>query len=299
MKIENQYIYDFGPDNKPVAYCDENEVVQFVTEDCFGGQIKTEKDCAEEIDFNHTNPATGPLYVNQAEIGDVLAVDILKIDVAEQGVVCTLQGYGCMWNQCELRTKILPVKDGVVTFNDVQWQCTPMVGVIGTASNEKVSSGFSFNGGGNMDSRIITAGSTVYFPVRVKGALLAMGDLHATMGDGEVCETGLEIKGVVTVRVRVIKNFELNWPVTETKCGWFVNTNGNTADKAIIRGYNELTRLITNAYGWDKTDAVMYLSLQAYVEANQACLDPEENDNEGATFRVGVPKIASKKPLIG
>ena len=46
MKIENQYIYDFGPDNKPVAYCDENEVVQFATEDCFGGQIKTEKDCA-------------------------------------------------------------------------------------------------------------------------------------------------------------------------------------------------------------------------------------------------------------
>ena len=44
MKIENQYIYDFGPDNKPVAYCDENEVVQFATEDCFGGQIKTEKD---------------------------------------------------------------------------------------------------------------------------------------------------------------------------------------------------------------------------------------------------------------
>ena len=65
-----------------------------------------------------------------------------------------------------------------------------------------------------MDSRKITKGTTVYLPVRVPGGLLAMGDVHAVMGDGEVCETGVEINADIQVRIRLIKNFELNWPVT-------------------------------------------------------------------------------------
>ncbi len=298
LRIEKDYVYSFSSSNKPAAYCEANEIVQFVTEDCFGGQIKSEEDKVNHIDFNHTNPATGPLFVKGAEVGDVLAVDILDIDVDEHGVCTTLEPYGCMWDGCELRTKIIPVKDGIATFNDVTWTVEPMIGVIGTASDENVPSGFSFNGGGNMDSRVITKGVTVYLPVRTEGGLLAMGDLHASMGDGEVCETGIEITGTITVRVRVIKSFELNWPVTETKDEWFVNTNGNTADKAIKRGYDELARLIMNAYGWDYTDTVMYISLMGRVAANQACLDPGDEDNEGPTFRVGVVKNIQKPALI-
>ena len=299
MKVLKKYVYSFSATNVPEETCKDGEIVQFVTEDCFGGQIRTENDTEGNIDFNHTNPATGPLYVEGAEAGDVLAVDILDIEVADHGAVCTVEPYGCMWEGCDLRTKILKVTDNVVQFNDVSWQIEPMIGVIGTASDENVSSGFSFNGGDNMDSRLITEGVTVYLPVRCKGALLAMGDLHASMGDGEVCETGIEIAGKVTVRVRVIKNFELNWPVTETEDEWYVNTNGNTCDKAIRRGYEELCRLLMNAYGWDYTDTVMYMSLMGRISANQACLDPGDIDNEGPTFRVGIAKNKDKPKLIG
>ena len=299
MQIIKDYVFSFSKNNRPVAKVKDGEVLLFKTEDCFGNQIQKEGDLVTEIDFTHTNPATGPVYVEGAEPGDTLAVDILKIDVADKGIISTLEGYGALWNSCELRTKIVDVKDGYIQFNEVKVPCNPMIGVIGTAPDgEDVPSGYSFNGGGNMDSRIITAGTTVYFPVRVEGALLSMGDVHAAMGDGEVCETGVEIVADITVRVRIIKNFKLNWPVTETTECWFVNTNGKNCDIAIQRGYEELQRLIMDAYGWDATDACMYISIAGRLESNQSVLDINETDEEGDTFRVGIPKTSQKPRLI-
>ena len=120
-----------------------------------------------------------------------------------------------------------------------------------------------------------------------------MGDIHASMGDGEVCGTGLEIDGEITVRVRLLKNFELNWPVTETKDAWYVNSCGDTCDDAIRAGYMEMRRLIAKAYGWSLEDAAFYMTLRGYLESNQACLVPHD------TFRVGTPKVNGKPRLIG
>ena len=299
MLIIENYIYDFNKDNVPAAVCDPGSVVHFVSRDCFDGQIRTERDRVDHMDFSHTNPATGPLYVNGAEPGDVLAVDILDIQTADHGVIATFAGLGALSKTCQVRTKIVPVKDGVVYFNDVAWEAEPMIGVIGTApAGEAVPSGYSFCCGGNMDSRLIKKGATVYLPVQVAGGLLALGDVHASMGDGEVCETGIEIAADIFVRIRLIKQLELHWPLTETEDMWYVNANGKTCDLAIQRGYEELQRLVMQAYGWDATDAAMYLSLQARLEANQAVLDHNETDEEGDTFRVGVPKLIVKPRLI-
>ena len=99
--------------------------------------------------------------------------------------------------------------------------------------------------------------------------------------------------GEVTVRVRLLKNFELNWPITETKDAWYVDTCGDTCDEAIRAGYLELRRLVAKAYGWSLEDAGLYMTLQCYLESNQACLTPHD------TFRVGVPKLAEMPRLIG
>lgn len=297
--IKENYIYRFSPDNEPVAHAADGEELRFLTRDCFNCQITSEEQTMETIDYEACNPATGPVFVDGAEPGDVLAVDILDIDVADHGVVATVKGFGILSELGESRTRIVEVKDGYVSFSDVKFRAVPMIGVIGTApSDRSVITGYSFNGGGNMDSRKITKGTTVYLPVRVPGGLLSMGDVHAVMGDGEVCETGVEINADIKVRVRVIKDFELNWPVTETSDAWFVNTNGVDCNQAIERGYRELLRLISGAYGWDNTDSTMYMSLQALVEANQAVLGPNYLDDKGPTFRTGVPKLSSKPRLI-
>lgn len=296
----DKFVTCFSPKNEPVEFCEDGEIVLFETQDCYGGRVNPKDVEADTVSIQYTNPATGPLYVNGAMPGDVLAVDILDIQVEEMGVTRTHQGTGALWEEGGFRTRFIPVKNGTACFNDVKWLVKPMIGVIGTPSETDVPTAHSFSGGGNMDSNIITAGTTVYFPVRVPGALLAMGDLHASMGDGEVVGTGIEIAGAITVRVRIIKNTELNWPVTETEDAWYVNTNGLTTDTGIRRGYKEIQRLVSKAYGWDNTDTAMYLSLQAMISANQACLGfliKEEND--GPTMRVGVPKLPDKPRLIG
>ena len=291
------WTYKFSKNGEPIAHAKSGETVKFITRDCNDGQIQREDQYADHLDWEKCNPATGPLYIDGAEPGDALAVDILNVDVDDHGVVCTIPELGPLWPSCELRTHRIEIRDGYAYFNDVKWPIDPMIGVIGTApdGDEEISSGFVFNGGGNMDSRRITKGVTVWFPVRVKGALLAMGDIHATMGDGEVIGNGIEIAGEIIVRVRLLKNFKLNWPVTETKDAWYVNTCGSTCDEAIDRGYKEMQRLISNAYGWDMTDAAMYMSIQGFLESNQACLTPDEG---GDTFRVGTPKVVSKPRLI-
>lgn len=296
MLIIDEYIYKFSKDNEPVANVKPGDIILFNTIDCFGKQILSDSDTLEHVDWNRVNPATGPVYIEGAEPGDVIAVDILEIEIDKQGVVCTIPGCGPFAKKSDLRTHIIKIEDGYAKFKDLSWEIKPMVGVIGCAHDEKeISTGFVGNHGGNMDSSVITKGATVYLPVRVTGGLLAMGDLHATMADGEVIGCGIEIGGSVTVRVRLIKNFELNWAVTETKDNYFVNTCGTTCDEAIRHGYIEIHRLISNAYGWDYTDTAMYMTMQGSLSANQACLESEAGGN---SFRIGTPKVPNKNKLI-
>jgi amidase len=297
MQELREWTYEFSKNGKPVAHAKSGEVLKFIVNDGLGNQIQHDEQLLTDIDFTKCNGATGPLYVDGAEPGDALAVDILNIDVKDHGACCTIEDLGPLWPSCELRTHIVSIKDGYALFNGIKWSIDPMIGVIGTAPDgDDVPTGFVFNGGGNMDSRKIRKGATVWFPVRVPGALLEMGDLHATMGDGEVVGTGIEIEGEIIVRVRLLKKFKLNWPVTETKDAWFVNTRGATCDEAIEYGYKELQRLISKAYGWDMTDTAMYISMRGFLESNQACLTSDEG---GDTFRVGTPKVADKPRLIG
>ena len=91
-----------------------------------------------------------------------------------------------------------------------------MIGVIGVAPNEgEISCGTPGDHGGNMDTTLIAEGATLYFPVFHKGALFSLGDVHAAMGDGEVCVSGIEIPAKVTVTLEVIKDQSLSVPVVE------------------------------------------------------------------------------------
>lgn len=296
MKIIDKSVYNFSKDNAPSAYADPGEILLFQTMDCFSNTIVKEEDLTLYIDSSTLNPAAGPVYINGAEPGDVLAVDILDIRVADQGVICTFRGCGPLCDDMEVRTKVVKIADGAADFNGVKFLIDPMIGVIGTAPDgEPVGDGFPGSHGGNLDSRLIKKGARVYFPVRVAGALLQMGDIHAAMGDAELCGTGIEIKGEIMVKISVIKNFELNWPVTETTGHWYVNACAHELPEASKLASKELQRLICNAYDWDKTDAYLYMSVQSDLEINQAC----KPCNVEIILRFGTPKLPQFKPLIG
>lgn len=297
MKVIDQSVYTFSAQNPPLATARPGEALLFKTQDCFGNQIKSESQLVHELDLTQANPAAGPVFIEGAEPGDVVVVDILDIAVGNVGFACSIGETGPLHHVSEVRTKIIPIEDGCAHYNDVIWPINPMVGVIGLAPAEgEPACGFAGNHGGNIDSRRIRKGARVYLPVRVAGALLQIGDLHATMGDGELCGTGIEIAGEVVVRTQLIKNFKLNWPVTETPGWWYVNATGKDYDNSLQIGCEELCRLMQPIYGWDPTDIFIYLSLQGGVEVNQGVRPVHD---EMVNLRLGIPKMPGKKPLIG
>lgn len=293
MLTIKDYTFTFDSNNKPAGICKDGDIVKFITRDCYNNTINCDSDEAIEIDILDDNPSSGPLYIEDCEVGDVLAVEIIDVEVADHGIVCATKGQGPLGKNIENRNRIITIKDNKASYAGLSWEINPMIGVIGLPNGKESVPTFNvFEGGGNMDSAVITKGTTVYLPVRCKGGLLSMGDIHATMGDGEVCGTGIECAGEITVKVKIIKSFKLNWPISETSDMYYVHTGGLTCDSAIQSAYDEMQRLIMNAYKLDATDAALYMTMQGSLSANQACLTPRGGGN---SFRIGTPKIKDKK----
>lgn len=205
---KDHIIYSMSPENKPCMEVEIGSSLVFETYDCFENQIDSEDVVFQELDWNRINPATGPVYVKGAEPGDILAVTIEKIKIAEQGVLTTGANLGVIGNELNENTvKIVPIHNEHVLFSsELQIPINPMIGVIGTAPKEEsISCGTPHDHGGNMDCKEIKEGTTLLLPVNVPGALLALGDLHAAMGDGEIGVSGVEVAGEVTVTVQIIK----------------------------------------------------------------------------------------------
>lgn len=296
MKLK-KYVFSFSKEDTPIAKVKNNDVITFVCEDCYCGQIKDENMSLQDLKEDLDNPATGPLYIEGAQVGDVLKVEILDIRVKNKGVIVPMPHCGPLSKQYDQKPRIFSIVDNRIFYKkyDISWEIMPMIGVIGCACEEERKTMAVNNHGGNIDSPIITKGTSVYLPIRVEGGLLCMGDLHACMADGEMCGNGLEIAGEVDVRVSVIKKQMLHWPLSETATHWYVHTSGETCDLAIQRGYEEMLRLLCRAYKMNISDASVYMSLRGEISANQACLSA---NNGGNSFRIGTAKIEGK-PLIG
>lgn len=293
--VVTKYVYNFSPNNEPELQIDQGETVTLDTLDCFSNQIETDGTELASIDFSKVNPATGPVYVHGAEPGDLLVVDILDVEVADQGVGVNGPGMGPLQDKVTNEAKVIYVEDGMVTFNDMKFPVNPMIGVIGVApKEEEIPCGQPGAHGGNLDNKKITTGSRLYFPVNVPGALFQCGDLHAAMGDGEISGAGLEVAGKVKVKLDVIKGFSSERPMMETDDKWYTMATAEEYNEALKLVTADMQQLLMNAYGWDANDAGIYMSLQGDVEVCQSCT-PSDLD---LVLRFGVPK-RKDKPLVG
>jgi len=184
----DRQVYALADEMEPAAREVPGERLVFEAQDALGGQVKTADDVLAELDFSRINPATGPVFVDGAEPGDTLVVRVVSIEPADSGAIVTGPGMGVLGDETERHaTRILPVEDGAVVFDDLRLPARPMIGVIGVAPSEgSHPTGTAHRHGGNMDTKEIVEGCTVYCPVAQPGALLALGDVHAVMGDGEV-----------------------------------------------------------------------------------------------------------------
>jgi amidase len=294
MKIPaSKHIYSMSAHNKAAASCQPGDTVIFETQDCFSDQIQSEEVLFESTDWETINPATGPLNIEGAEIGDTLKVEIKKIELNNQGVMVAAPEMSYLEEFItESKIKILPIKNNKAIFNDkIKFDLKPMIGVIGTSpgKNEKaVSCGTPASHGGNMDTKVIMSGSTLYLPVRVPGAMLAMGDLHAAMGDGEVGVTGIEIAGEVTVKVELVKNKKLSDPLLETDAAFYTIASGADVNAAVKKASNNMFRFLKERLDLNNNEISMLMSIICDLQISQV-VDPQK------TARMRVDKEALKE----
>ncbi len=292
----NNVIYKFEHKMNAVDKIKSGDRVKFETNDCWTQQIISEEQLVKEIDYEILNPATGPVFIEEAEPGDMLKIYIESIEINDQGSAVAVPNEGVLGDQVkESRVKIIDIEDGYALFNDIKIAVSPMIGVIGVAPAEEDGEWTSetpWKHGGNMDTKDIKAGNTLYLPVYQKGGLLALGDCHAVMGDGELCFTGLEIPAIVTLKVDLIKKKKINWPMIEDKDHIKIIASGDTLDEALYTGSDQAVKFLMNGLGYDWNDAYILASLVVDLEISQV-VDPTK------TIRASIPKqILSMERLI-
>lgn len=257
-------VLQMSPNNVPVAHASPGDSVVFQTLDCFSNEIFKEDQLFSSVGWDRINPATGPLYVDGAKVGDILRVEVLDIKLDTQGVMTTAPNHGALGHIIdEEKTKIVPIVDGKAKFNDrIELDVNPMIGVIGTApERDEIPTGTPGTHGGNMDCKRIGKGSVVYLPVNVPGALLAMGDVHAVMADGEIVVCGIEIAAEITVKVDVLTGLSLPLPMVVQGEHVMTIASDETLDEAAITATEMMLDFVRQALGLDIHEAGMLLSV--------------------------------------
>jgi amidase len=274
-----------GPMNKPIATVKPGETVTIETWDALGNVVKpgqTLKDVIEKGIQIYENPITGPIYVEGAEPGDTLQIDVLNIELPETGETSITRRFGALegWLQrSEPHTKFSKIENGNVIYvlNDgrkIAFKAEPFIGTIGVSPlTETISTTTPGKHGGNMDVPDVCRGNTLYLPVAVEGALLGLGDVHAAQGDGEICGTAVEVNANVTLRINLFKGKSLDWPRIESKEEIMTVCSAKPLEDAARLAFLELIKWLGADYGIELYDAYMLLSLTAKARIAQI-VDP-------------------------
>jgi len=296
MKIvpRNKVIHTFATDMEAVEDVVPGEIIKFETKDSWDNQIDGEDKLRTQIDNSRVNGATGPVYVEGAERGDLLQVKILDIALADKGFAVSRPDFGLMSDTVKKASTraVTKVDNSFFSFMGISVPVKRMIGIIGVAPIEgEYSTNIPWKHGGNMDTSDITEGSTLYLPVGQKGGLLAMGDCHALQGDGEIF-SGCEISAEVTVKIDVIKSKTIEWPLVETKDYTMVIASGDNVDDAAKEATKLAVDLLSKGLGLSRDDALILASIAVDLKISQMT-------GSKKTIRAAIPiSIVSTQKLI-
>jgi len=215
--------HHFGWDNSfvPAETVAPGSTIEFKCHDSSAGQLTPDSTVADvrTLDFGKINPVSGPIYVDGAEPGDALKIQIEGFTPSGFGWTANIPGFGLLADQfedpaltiwkydAETLEPALFGKHGRVPLK-------PFAGTIGCALAEPGLHSIvpPRRVGGNLDIRDLAAGTTLWLPVEVAGALFSIGDTHAAQGDGEVCGTAIESPMDATVTLDLVKGANLKMP---------------------------------------------------------------------------------------
>jgi acetamidase/formamidase len=212
------YVWDNAID--PALEVEPGAVVELHVRDASDEQIRADSgpEDVTRLDFDHVNPVSGPVFVKGSQPGDVLAVELLEFRPPDWGWTALIPGFGLLADEFPepwLRiSRVDGAADRVAWSDEISLPYRPFPGTIGVAPAEPGQHPIlpPSRWGGNLDTKHLVVGSTLYLPVGVEGALFSLGDTHAAQGDGEVCGTAIETAMDVVVRLSVRRDFQIDAP---------------------------------------------------------------------------------------
>ncbi len=289
-----EVVYSFDSGHNPVLKIDSGDSVVFETVDARGGRAMHQSDTytvSPPPPLDRLNPVTGPVFVRGSRAGDTLLVEIQDIKLGAKGYTSARQDMGILKEMVKHPgIKVIEVKRGKVFFSDgILIPARPMIGTIGVAPDSgSIATANPGTHGGNMDCNDITVGAKLYLPVYVDGAYLALGDVHASMGDGEVSGGGLDVGADVRVRVSLLKNSGLGYPVVENASSIIIICSSKKLEDAIRGAVERSVLLIAHKLTISFEDALRLASIAGDLRICQACASPLD-----VVVRMQLPKLFS------
>jgi amidase len=273
--LQGTYHYTIGPYSKEVLRVKPGDRIVVETRDAFEGAVKTEQDLPSKVlRMPFVNPQNGPILVDGAEKGDVLAVHIESMAPRgpnPRGTCAMIPQFGALSGTSltalladslpEIVRKIDVDEQGVYWSKRVTLPYRPHIGTLSCSPEiDSINTLTPDAHGGNMDLPDMGPGSITYLPVRTEGARLFIGDAHACQGDGEVCGTAVEYPSTTTIQVDVIKGWALEWPRLENEHIVMAIGSARPLEDAARIAYKELVLWMEAEYRYDRWDAYMMLS---------------------------------------
>jgi len=289
----DQVFYAFAPTLKPLLTVAQNEPFSLETRDCFADQLRSDDDTLDDLNWDEINPATGPVAIEGVKPGDVVRIDIKKVELTGKSVMTTIPGSGVVSGITDASTRVMDNDNGVLSVKtvkgDLELALRPMIGVIGLAPSEgAVPCGTPGVHGGNMDCNLIGEGASLYLHAAVPGGLFGCGDVHALMGDGEVLVCGAETPARITLSAAVVDAPQLPTPFVETDELYAAIASAKTSDDASRQAVDNMFKFLTEIVGLSQGDAGRLMSLVGNLKFCQV-VDPE------ITIRFEFPKSVLAK----
>jgi acetamidase/formamidase len=276
---------------EPVLRVKPGDTIETWTENALGPAIKKPGDTMPPDE--RPNPNTGPFYIEAAQPGDTLAVHLISIEpaaeyaagIVEPGFGALTQGlYTPMLDQpipgrtwyYRIDTQARTVEFSALdSSHKVELPLRPFLGCLGVAptGDEARSTIVPEFFGGNMDTPEVRAGSTIFFPVNVAGALLYLGDGHAAQGEGEIAGTAAEVAMNVTFKVDVLKGRRITTPRLEDDTYLMAAGSYRPLEDAMRIASRELIQWMVDDYGLSRLDAYELLSVAMESNVSQL-VDP-------------------------
>jgi acetamidase/formamidase len=279
--------YLWSRDHRPVLSIRAGDEVAFEVNEVSSWQITRDSDVEilKNFDGSKLYPLSGPVYVEGAEPGDTLTVEVMEVKNDDFGWSAIIPGLGLLDEFKEPYLYKWEIRDkGFARFEKgIRIPVRPFCGVMGVAPPEQGAFDAMPPGrhGGNMDIRHLTAGSVLELPVWVPGALFSTGDLHAAMGDGEVCVSAIECPGRARFRFGLVKGTKLPWPRYTSKAepppkkGYHACTGiGPDLMEASRAAVRNMLDYLASTHGLSREDAYVLCSVAADLRVHEVVDQP-------------------------